>query len=528
MSLGLLDLFVIGATAFTSAAVFWGLLFLTKKPDGSSQSSSQNHLKKVSFLLEAEAVIDATPQAIALLGLPPHKDLSRSDIIAVLENTFPTLSDELAQCQDKPIIVNACDGTSAWLELRPANGRIQLCLGAIEGTVETAAIDIREANEDAELLTLREMVNHAPVLMWRSDPTGRLVWANDAYLTANDACSDILGVTPTLPSSPLFKELEDVPAFGNSVCRTSLKVRNDDAPRWYEVSTVKTDTGAAQFAINVDPIVRAELAQRKFMQTLSQTFAQLSIGLAIFDRRRQLATFNPALFDMTGLPIEFLSARPTLDAFLDHLRELRMLPEPKDYATWREQFMALEAESKIGGYSESWNLPDGQTFQVTGRPYPDGAFALLFEDISAEISLTRRFRSEIETSQAVMDKIEDAIVVFSNGGNLVLSNEAYNTLWDGTSNVGFGQCDLRGELSKWQERCTPSRIWTNLREFTTQMGLRKPWTDTAILDDGRWISCHADQISGGMTMVRFRFPSSPSATVQKLTQVDPALNVMKR
>ena len=223
MSLGLLDLFVIGATAFTSAAVFWGLLFLTKKPDGSSQSSSQNHLKKVSFLLEAEAVIDATPQAIALLGLPPHKDLSRSDIIAVLENTFPTLSDELAQCQDKPIIVNACDGTSAWLELRPANGRIQLCLGAIEGTVETAAIDIREANEDAELLTLREMVNHAPVLMWRSDPTGRLVWANDAYLTANDACSDILGVTPTLPSSPLFKELEDVPAFGNSVCRTSLR-----------------------------------------------------------------------------------------------------------------------------------------------------------------------------------------------------------------------------------------------------------------------------------------------------------------
>ena len=110
----------------------------------------------------------------------------------------------------------------------------------------------------------------------------------------------------------------------------------------------------------------------------------------------------------------------------------------------------------------------------------------------------------------------------------MLSNTAYSSLWDGETGMGFGNCDLRGELRKWQTRCTPSRIWTNLREFTTQMGLRKSWTDTAIMDDGRWISCHADPISGGMTMIRFRFQSSPSAAVQKLTQVDPALKMSKR
>tara|TARA_R110002051_G_scaffold38640_5_gene81998 strand:+ start:1784 stop:3370 length:1587 start_codon:yes stop_codon:yes gene_type:complete len=528
MSLGLLDLFAVGVTAFSAASLFWTAVIIFRRASEPAKNVSLNPTGKITFLLEGDTVIDATPQAMALLNLPDAKTPTRDCIIAALRDTFATLGEALDTCVTAPKIVNASDGTAAWIDLKPVKGRIRICVSITNGAVDTTLKILKDAREDSELATLREMTNQAPIIMWRNDPSGRLVWANKAYLTANDACADAAASTPRMPSSPLFQDLGDAPINGTSTSRTSLETHGNAGTHWYDVTTFQSDTGTSQYAIDADPIVRAELAQRKFLQTLSQTFAQLSIGLAIFDRRRQLATFNPALFDMTGLPIEFLSSRPSLDSFLDRLRELRMLPEPKDYTSWREQFSPLEMESQNGTYSESWDLPDGQTFRVTGRPHPDGAFALLFEDISAEISLTRRFRTEIETSQAVLDKIEDAIVVFSNGGNLVLSNTAYDALWDGEKDMGFGSCDLRGELGKWQERCTPSRIWTNLREFTTQMGLRKSWTDTAIMDDGRWISCHADPISGGMTMIRFRFQSSPSATIQKLTQVDPALKMSKR
>jgi len=200
-----------------------------------------------------------------------------------------------------------------------------------------------------------------------------------------------------------------------------------------------------------------------------------------------------------------------------------MLPEPKNYTSWREQFSAMEQAAKNGTYSEHWDLPDGQTFRVTGRPHPDGAFALFFEDISAEISLTRRFRSEIETGQAVIDHIEDAVVVFSNAGNLVMANTAYSTLWGTDLADGLTHYDLRIELRKWQDRCTPTRIWTNLREFSSHMGLRQPWTDTAIMDDGRHITCQADPIAGGMTLIRFKFERPKTPTIQKLVQADPAL-----
>lgn len=69
--------------------------------------------------------------------------------------------------------------------------------------------------------------------------------------------------------------------------------------------------------------------RKNFVQTLTKTFATLSIGLVIFDRNRQLMLFNPALIDLTTLPADFLSARPNLLTVFDKLRDNQIMPEPK-------------------------------------------------------------------------------------------------------------------------------------------------------------------------------------------------------
>lgn len=48
------------------------------------------------------------------------------------------------------------------------------------------------------------------------------------------------------------------------------------------------------------------------------------------------------------------------------------------------------------------------------------------------------------------------------------------------------------------------------------MGLRQPWTDTAIMDDGRHITRQADPIAGGMTLIRFKFDRPTKPTIQKI------------
>ena len=60
-----------------------------------------------------------------------------------------------------------------------------------------------------------------------------------------------------------------------------------------------------------------------------------------------------------------------------------------------------------GHYAEAWTLPNGLTYRVTGRPHPDGAIAFLIEDITDEISFSRRTKSQLEIRQAVLDRQPD-------------------------------------------------------------------------------------------------------------------------
>jgi hypothetical protein len=85
--------------------------------------------------------------------------------------------------------------------------------------------------------------------------------------------------------------------------------------------------------------------------------------------------FNPALIDLTALPADFLSARPNLLSFFDRLRDHRMMPEPKNYGSWRHQMADLVAAAADGRYQETWSLPSGAVYSVSGQPHPDGAVA---------------------------------------------------------------------------------------------------------------------------------------------------------
>ncbi|MFV2035742.1 MAG: PAS-domain containing protein, partial [Halocynthiibacter sp.] len=242
---------------------------------------------------------------------------------------------------------------------------------------------------------------------------------------------------------------------------------------------------------------------RDFVQTLTKTFAHLPIGLAIFVRRRQLALFNPALTDLTTLPVDFLSSKPTLHAFLDRLRDRRMTPEPRDYKGWREHIAALEAAATDKGYEETWALPTGRTYRITGRPHPNGAVAFQFEDITSEISLTRRFRSELEMGQAVFDSLSEAIAVFSPGGPLTISNAAYVALWGVDPSTTLGDINGQDAVRHWSAGCAPSPFWDRVEHFLNQVHGRDALEDAVDMKDGRRLLIRLTPLMGGATLIRF-------------------------
>lgn len=472
------------------------------------------------FLFQDDVLVDATKHAWALIS---HSTKSLTDydaVLAAVAAEFPSLKTTLEDPTLSEIRIRSESDPSVFVDIQRNGDLLRIALnGEEDDAYENASKRLSQASYDAQTSLMRDISANSPQLIWHEDKTGHLLWANDAYATIRDKYN--IGSLYDTPDA----QVDPADAAKRRVC---VAAGPDDQKTWFDIKSVTRHDGVLHFADETTALVEAKTTKTEFIRTLGKTFGELSIGLAIFDKDRRLAMFNPALVDMTKLPFDFLSADPTIDTVLDRLRELRMMPEPKNYVTWREQFLAVETAAKDGTYSENWALTDGQTYRVTGRPHPDGAFALLFEDISAEVSLTRRFRLDIETGQAVLDTLTDAIAVFSPSGTLVMSNNAYANLWTGNCKFMLEHRVLQSEIKIWQDHCIPSPMWSDMRTFIQQLGARKPWSDQALLDDGRHLKCQANPIAGGMTMVRFAVVQPKRPEIHKIMLPDPAIQAAKR
>lgn len=258
----------------------------------------------------------------------------------------------------------------------------------------------------------RKATENAPIAICTLDGGDRIVWRNAIFQEFSDADETAIlsAVTPPHETSGHLVILTD-PESGRQ--------------RHFDVAVTGAEDRRILYATDVTDLVNTDAMRSSFIQTLTKTFADLATGLAVFDRGQRLVLFNPALVDLTGLPIEFLSGRPGLLDFFDRLRDRHVLPEPKNYATWRAQINEMIESASDGRYAEAWTLSNGLTYRVTGRPHPDGAIAFLIEDITDEISLTRRTRSQLEIRQAVLDRLSDAVAVIGPTGILIFCNQSF-------------------------------------------------------------------------------------------------------
>lgn len=452
------------------------------------------------FLFLGDRLLDATPDALTLL---PEGEASRAwpRLLGKLGPMFPGLADEVAALTrgGKLAIASAPDIRPAVvLRGEYAQGLTRLALMPAGRAAAGEAGDVAaHAALLQELQTQRAVLARAPVLMWKDGPDGTVIWANHAYLIrAADLLPD--GEDLSWPLPRLFAATD--PADRRPP-RVKLTMRS--GVEWFELNRVPVGNEVLSYAIAANATVEAETALREFMQTLTKTFADLPIGLAIFDRTRVLQLFNPALAELTALAPEFLISRPTLSAVLDAMRTKSMIPEPKDYRSWRKQVMRVEEEAALGHFEETWSLPGGQTYRVIGRPHPNGALAFMFEDISTEMTRTRRYRADLELGQSVIDAVDDGVAVFSQAGQLVMSNLAYAQLWRHDPAVLLSDAGIGTLCAWWRDNSAPSLLWDDATSFVSSISDRTPWEGDVRLLDGRMVICRFRPLAGGATLITF-------------------------
>lgn len=467
------------------------------------------------FLFEDDSLVDATPEAQVMLRAGPDRLDEWPRLLCLLEQRFPGCGEQLATLGDVQSLRLTAPGDAAELEAQWRSGLTRIALTEQAGGRRADDLDrfgLTALTE--ELDTLRALMGQAPVLIWKEDLTGAVRWANGTYF---DLVAQRDGDENTVawPIPHLFEAHRRGSVETGATRRAAAPDPSGKTVKWFDCIALERESETLLYAIPADKLVRAEASLREFVQTLTKTFAHLTTGLAVFDRERRLALFNPALTDLSALEPQFLSTRPTLFEFLDHLRERQRMPEPKDYKSWRRQITELEAAAATGTHVETWSLPTGQTYRVTGRPHPDGAVAFLFEDISAEISATRRYRSELELGQAVLDSMDEAIAVFSVSGTLIQSNAAYDQLWNCESHATLGEIGVQDAIRLWETRCEPGSAWDNLRAAVTGTTDRAGNQVQVRCRDGRSLNARITTIDGNALLVGFS-PVSDSRGRPKL------------
>ncbi|WP_133169984.1 hypothetical protein [Shimia abyssi] len=130
--------------------------------------------------------------------------------------------------------------------------------------------------------------------------------------------------------------------------------------------------------------------------------------------------------------------------------------------------------------------------------------AFLFEDISAEISLTRRFRAELELGQSVIDALDSAVAVLSSSGELVLSNIAYQRMWQTDPDLSFAEYTLKDAMQVWRQKSGPNSVWDRLRRTVIDANDRSKWTDTIQLPSGNLLEVKVKPANRGATFVALR------------------------
>ena len=159
---------------------------------------------------------------------------------------------------------------------------------------------------------VKRLLDAHPHPVWICNALQKTLWSNTACVSLGPGLFD--AARAPVPSAP----------HTHRIC-----IETPSGKRWLDVDMKPVDGLSLYSATPADAEVHAEAARQQFVQTLTKTFGQLSTGLAIFDKNRNLSMFNPAILELSGLPFERLSSGPDLESFLDLLRERRVIPEPR-------------------------------------------------------------------------------------------------------------------------------------------------------------------------------------------------------
>src|SRR5690606_19949406 len=246
-------------------------------------------------------------------------------------------------------------------------------LQSLEMTIETLNAERDRLGSDiialkSSLATARaerdsfiELLDAAPIPVWRRDQSSKIIWQNRKYREVVEF-EDGMAQVPELASSrdpdQARKLATRARVTGLTQSETRRYIVDGDRRSFTVIETpLEFDNELAGFAL--DTTAEAELADelKRHIDGHADVLENIATAIAIYGPDQRLEFFNQAYVKLWRINDEFLYGKPSLSEVLDMQRELRRLPEQADFAAYKEKRRALFT-NVIETREELVQLPD--------------------------------------------------------------------------------------------------------------------------------------------------------------------------
>ncbi|MEM0923633.1 MAG: PAS-domain containing protein [Pseudomonadota bacterium] len=387
----------------------------------------------------------------------------------------------------------------------PEGGQIRIVLRDASFTdreLRNAKAALEERDEELSKLdwkqrTVSSLLDRAPLIAWNRDTDGTINWADGKVATRE-------GEVAALDAVNLLVSRQEIEGISsNPIDRTRLELGDKGPMTLHAVEIDGPEDTRLGFAVDASLTASAERTLTRFIQTMTETFAHLTVGLAIFDRNHRLILFNPALSEMWQIEPAWLARRPDLREILDQLRSTRRIPELNDYRAWRDKLLELFENPEAVDYEESWDLSSGARIRVMARPHPHGALAFVFDDVTEQMKLENRFRHMDDLLRTALDRLDEGLAVFGANGLMQFVNSAFHEIWDTDPDSVTQGMHARDLFKLCSRQTVETDVWARGTTFATGDVSREVWTERLTLGGGRVLRARFAPLPGGSTLAAF-------------------------
>jgi signal transduction histidine kinase len=384
------------------------------------------------------AIVSADPGALFVWRNIGGEPIARTGAASVLAGVLD--ADDKGELQDA-LTTLGTGGSMFSMTVPGSDGRVFQAYG--KPTAGQAALWLRDVTPDAESnynLTVRltaseeerarlgDLLDVAPMPVWRRDENLNLVWANRAYVEAVDPAIGADVITDQIELDRDSRVISDRALQTKQAQTEKRYVVVKGQRRALEISAFPMDGGVASYAIDVTDIDETKRLLQQHIDTHEETLHRLPVAVAIFGPDQRLKFSNKAFGRLWDLDERWLATHPSDGEILERLRDARKLPEQRDFASWKRERLALYT-NVLDEREEHWHLPRAVTLHVTCQPHPHGGLIFTYADVSNQMELERRFNQLSSVQRTTIDHLTEALAVFGTDGRLKLFNKAFAEQW---------------------------------------------------------------------------------------------------